>query len=252
MPDEHGEQRLAPAIDPDRPPAVAGLAGRRGRILAALGRLSAVRSTELLRTTAARELVEACGFTRAMISAVRGPCWVPLTLHTRHDLDPRATEFLAYVDSDAEVPLANMLAETDVVRRRTASLVDEHLVQTRASKPIIEVARSPAYVVAPILADGRTIGFMHADRVGQPRSVDEDDRRCIQAFTAELAVQYQCASWTERVAERSGGHWGSWSARPKPSSPPSHRWSTFHLCPSARPSSGPTPAPAACSGRSAS
>jgi len=175
----------------------------RRRILAALARLSGARSTEAIRRTAPRELAEACGFTRAMISAVRGSRWVPLTLHTRHDLDPRAARFLAYVDSDAEIPLANMLAETDVVRRRTAVLVDERLVGTRAYRPIIEIARSPAYVVAPILVEGATIGFMHADRVGQPRPVDEDDRRCIQAFTAELAVLYQCASWSERIAERS-------------------------------------------------
>jgi DNA-binding CsgD family transcriptional regulator len=176
---------------------------RRTQILAALGRLSAARSTEVIRATAPRELVQACGFTRAMISAVRGSRWVPLTLHTRDDLDPRASEFLAYVQSDVEIPLANMLAETDVVRRRAAVLVDERVVGTRAYKPIIEIARSPAYVVAPILVEGRTIGFMHADRVGQPGPVDEDDRRCIQAFTAELAVVYQCASWIERVAERS-------------------------------------------------
>jgi DNA-binding CsgD family transcriptional regulator len=200
---EHGEQDVGPAAEATLSPAVAPLVERRNRISAALGRLSAARSTEVIRATAPRELVEACGFTRAMISAVRGSRWVPLKLHTRHDVDPRAAEFLAYVESDAEIPLANMLAETDVVRRRTALLVDEHLVGTRAFKPIIEVARSPAYVVAPLLVEGRTIGFMHADRVGQGRPVDEDDRRCIQAFTAELAVLYQCASWSERVAERS-------------------------------------------------
>jgi DNA-binding CsgD family transcriptional regulator len=199
---EHGEQDLGPAAEAALSPAVAPLGERRNRITAALGRLSATRSTEVIRASAPRELVEACGFTRAMVSAVRGSRWVPLKLHARHDVDPRAAEFLAYVESDAEIPLANMLAETDVVRRRTALLVDEHLVGTRAFKPIIEIARSPAYVVAPILVQGRTIGFMHADRAGQQRSVDEDDRRCIQAFTAELAVVYQCASWSERVTER--------------------------------------------------
>lgn len=200
---EHGERDLGPAAEVALSPAVAPLGERRDRIGAALSRLSAARSTEVIRATAPRELVEACGFTRAMISAVRGSRWVPLKLHTRRDVDPRAAEFLAYVESDAEIPLANMLAETDVVRRRSALLVTEHLVDTRAFKSIIEVAQSPAYVVAPILVQGRTVGFMHADRAGQQRSVDEDDRRCIQAFTAELAVVYQCASWNERVAERS-------------------------------------------------
>lgn len=197
------EQDVGTCAGPLDSAAVDPYVQRRTQILAALGRLSAARSTEVIRATAPRELVQACGFTRAMISAVRGSRWVPLTLHTRDDLDPRASEFLAYVQSDVEIPLANMLAETDVVRRRAAVLVDERVVGTRAYKPIIEIARSPAYVVAPILVEGRTIGFMHADRVGQPGPVDEDDRRCIQAFTAELAVVYQCASWNERVAERS-------------------------------------------------
>jgi DNA-binding CsgD family transcriptional regulator len=189
---------------PSIPPVIGdSFAERRNRILAALGRLSQARSTEVIRATAPRELAEACDFTRAMISAIRGSRWVPLTLHSRADLDPRAAEFSAYVESDTEIPLANMLAETDVVRRRAAVLVDEHLVGTRAFKPIIEVARSPAYVVAPILVEGATIGFMHADRVGQPHAVDEDDRRHIQAFTGELAVLYQCASWEERLASRS-------------------------------------------------
>lgn len=174
----------------------------RTRIRGALGRLASSGSTEALRAAAPRELAESCGFTRAMISAVRGSRWVPLRLHTRDDLDPTAAAFRAYVASDTEIPLANMLAETDIVRRRSALLVDEHLVGTRAFKPIIEVARSPAYVAAPFLVDGRTIGFMHADRVGQARPVDEDDRRCIQAFTAELSVVYQYTSWSERLAER--------------------------------------------------
>ena len=194
---------MGPAAETTLSPTGDPLVERRRRISAALGRLSAARSTEVIRASAPRELVHACDFTRAMISAVRGSRWVPLTLHTRHDVDPKAAEFLAYVASDAEIPLASMLAETDVVRRRTALLVDEYLVGTRAFKPIIEVARSPAYVVAPLLVESRTIGFMHADRVGQGRPVDSDDRRCIQAFTAELAIAYQYASWSERVAERS-------------------------------------------------
>jgi LuxR family transcriptional regulator, regulator of acetate metabolism len=175
--------------------------GRR-RIREALERLGSTGSSELIRTSAPRELAQACGFTRAMVSAVRGSRWVPLQLYTRDDLDPRASAFRAYVESDAEIPLANLLAETDMVRRRTAVLVDETVVGGRAFKLIIEIAQSSAYVAAPILVEGRTIGFVHADRVGQRRPVDEDDRRYIQAFTGELAVLYQRMRWSERVTER--------------------------------------------------
>jgi DNA-binding CsgD family transcriptional regulator len=185
-----------------RPSVIDPFVECRARIAAALGRLASVGSAEAIRAAAPREFAEACGLTRAMISAVRGSRWVPLQLYTRNDLDPAAAAFRSYVESDPEIPLANMFAETDVVRRRTAMLVDEHLVGTRAFKPIIEIARSPAYVAAPIMVEGRTIGFMHADRVGQGRHVDEDDRRYIQAFTAELAVVYQRARWSERLSER--------------------------------------------------
>lgn len=174
----------------------------RRRILDALGRLSSAGSTDVIRESAPQELAEACGFTRAMISAVRGSRWVPLRLYTRGDLDPEAAAFREYVEGGAEIPLAHMLAETDIVRRRAALLIDDYLVGTRAYKPIIEVARSSAYVAAPLLVEGRTVGFMHADRVGQERPVDDDDRRYLEAFTAELAVAYQRARWRERLAER--------------------------------------------------
>ncbi|AYN33891.1 GAF modulated LuxR family transcriptional regulator [Streptomyces albus] len=162
----------------------------------------AAGSTEQLRARAPEELSTACGFTRAMLSAVRGSRWVPLRLHTRDDLDPAAAAFRAYVARGPEIPLANMLAETEMVRRRTAVLVPSTLLDRRAFRPIIEIARSPAYVAAPLVAEGRTIGFVHADRVGQSRTVDEGDRRLIRAFADEFAVLYQHSWWVERLAER--------------------------------------------------
>jgi len=174
----------------------------RARLQAALVRLAVAESSEIIRVSAPQELAEACGFTRAMLSAVRGSRWVPLQLYTRHELFAESATFRAYIESDAEIPLANLLAETDMVRRRTAVLVDESLIGTRVFKPIVALSQSPAYVAAPIVVEGRTIGFMHADRVGQERLVDDDDRRYIQAFCGELAVVYQCAIWGERIAER--------------------------------------------------
>jgi hypothetical protein len=174
----------------------------RARLRAALGRLASSGSSEIIRASAPQELAEACGFTRAMMSAVRGSRWVPLQLYTRDELFPESTTFRSYIESDAEIPLANLLAETDMVRRRTVVLVDESRIGTRAFKPIVELSQSPAYVATPIVVEGRTIGFMHADRVEQERPVDDDDRRYIQAFGGELAVVYQCAVWVERIAER--------------------------------------------------
>lgn len=164
--------------------------------------LGALRTVTALRAAAPRTLCEACGFSRAMISAVQGSRWVPLVLHSRDELDPNAARFRAYVQGGAEIPLANMLAETSMVRRRTGMLVPASLIHTRAFAPIIEVAQSSSYVAAPLVIDGRAVGFMHADRVGQAEAVDEVDRRLIEGFAAELGVLYHRAWWAERLAER--------------------------------------------------
>lgn len=176
--------------------------GRR-RLRTAFGRISKALSGESVRSCAPRELVMACGFTRVMMSAVKGSRWIPLNLYTRYDLHRESKAFLSFLDSDADIPLANLLVETDVVRRRAAILVDETLIRTRAFGPIVELAQSPAYIAAPIVVEGRAIGIVHADRVGQERLVDEDDKRYVQAFCGELAVLYQRAVWNERIAARS-------------------------------------------------
>ncbi|MCW2786684.1 MAG: modulated LuxR family transcriptional regulator [Marmoricola sp.] len=177
----------------------------RSRLGSALRRLGDAPSTDALRAAAPRELCEACGFTRAMISAVHGNRWVPLVLYTQDSLDPEAAAFRAFVASDVEIPLATMLAETEMVRRRKAVLIDDALLDRRTYKPIISIAQSTGYVAAPLLVDGRTIGFMHADRVGQARAPGEADRRTIAAFAAELAVLYQQQSWTELLLGRHRG-----------------------------------------------
>jgi DNA-binding CsgD family transcriptional regulator len=187
---------------PAEPGPARHTAGRAGLALA-LGRLTAAGSTAELRARAPEELAAAGGFTRAMLSAVRGSRWVPLQLHTRDDLDTAAVAFRDYVARGTEIPLVNLLAETEMVRRRSAVIVAPAALRSRAFGPIIEVARSPAYVAAPLVAEGRTIGFVHADRVGQARIVDEGDRRLLRAFADELAVLYQHRWWSERNVERS-------------------------------------------------
>jgi ATP/maltotriose-dependent transcriptional regulator MalT len=57
-------------------------------------------------------------------------------------------------------------------------------------------------VAAPLVVQGRTVGFVHADRVGQREVVDEGDRRLVRAYADELAVLYQRVWWGERLAER--------------------------------------------------
>jgi DNA-binding CsgD family transcriptional regulator len=174
----------------------------RGRIRVALSQLSLAKSPEEVRMAVPLELAQACGFTRVMLSAVWGSRWVPLHFYSRPELDPRADIFQDYVSSDPEIALANLLAETNMARRRAAVLVDELLVNTRAAKEIIEASHTRAYVAAPVVVQNRAIGFLHADRVGQDRAVDERDRRLIEAFSSGFAVVYEHVVRGARLAKR--------------------------------------------------
>lgn len=174
---------------------------RRRALHESLAELGSSGTTETLREAAPQVLCAVGAFSRAMISAVQGSRWVPLVLHSHEELDPNAARFRAYVEGGAEIPLANLLAETSMLRQRTGMLVPAAMIHSRAFAPIIEVARSSAYVAAPVVVEGRVVGFMHADRVGQPVAVDDDDRRLFEAFAGELGVVYQRAWWAERLAE---------------------------------------------------
>ncbi|MDT5076130.1 MAG: hypothetical protein QOJ80_767 [Mycobacterium sp.] len=165
----------------------------------ALSELCRAPSNSALLEGTPRALCEACGFTRAMVSAVQGSRWVPLILFTTDQLDPQAEAFKAFVGSETEIPLANMLAETDMARRRAAIHVEDAPLDPRTFKPIIEIAKSPGYVAAPIVIGGRTAGFMHADRVGQRRTVSHDDMERIAEFTAELASLVDRAVGAEQL-----------------------------------------------------
>jgi DNA-binding CsgD family transcriptional regulator/GAF domain-containing protein len=169
------------------------------RLATALSDLREAPSSSALLKGAPRALCDACGFTRAMVSAVQGSRWVPLMLFTSDQLDPQAEAFQAFVGSETEIPLANMLAETDMARRRAAIHVEDAPLDPRTFKPIIEVAQSPGYVAAPIVIGGRATGFMHADRVGQRRTVSYDDMERIAEFAAELASLFDRAVGAEQL-----------------------------------------------------
>jgi DNA-binding CsgD family transcriptional regulator len=147
------EERRAIVVHDDevRLSAATGLA-------TALSGLRRAPSSSALLEGAPRALCDACGFTRAMVSA-----------------------------------------ETDMARRRAAIHVEDAPLDPRTFKPIIEIAKSPGYVAAPIVIGGRAIGFMHADRVGQRRTVSHDDMLRIAEFTTELASLIDRAVGAEQL-----------------------------------------------------
>jgi len=173
------------------------------RIHASLGRLRDDAATpEALIENAPRELAAACGFSRVMISRVRGSMWVPEVLFIEEGSDPDGgDDFRSYVEQ-AEIPLAHMLMETELVRRRMPTIVEDPAGDERTFKEIVDVARSPSYVAAPILSTRRVIGFFHADRFSQGRPCTAEDRDALWLFTENFALLFERTVLVQRLEEQ--------------------------------------------------
>jgi DNA-binding CsgD family transcriptional regulator len=150
---------------------------------------------------APRELCSSCGFSRAMISTVRGSVWVPEVIEMLPGMDPEEDEFKRYV-WDTEIQLEHMMLETEIVRRRMPALVTDPQNDPRTAQEIVRRSRTTGYVGAPILPAGRAIGFLHADRIGQDEPVSEEDRDNIWTFAEQFGYLYHRVVLLERLASQ--------------------------------------------------
>jgi LuxR family transcriptional regulator, regulator of acetate metabolism len=168
-------------------------------------------ATETLRATtpasalgpAAVELIcRVGGFSRVLVSAVRGSRWVPIVIHSDATIAPDQRSLEAFLAEGSEIPLANMLAETDVVRRRSSTLVEGATFETRTFRPIVEAAGTSGYVCAAIVPGREAIGMLHADRLGQRWGVTDDDRVVLAEFSTLLAWIVDRARSEETLGRR--------------------------------------------------
>jgi DNA-binding CsgD family transcriptional regulator len=168
------------------------------RIQEGIVRLRKCETPKELIERAPRELQLTCGFTRAMISRVRGSLWVPEFLEIEDGIDPGEAAFRKFVEEE-EIPLAQMLMETELVRRRIPVLVSDPENHPRTYKPIVEVARCTSYAAAPIMPTNRVIGFFHVDRFGQDLPVSPEDRDNLWVFSEHFGLLYERAVLVERL-----------------------------------------------------
>jgi DNA-binding CsgD family transcriptional regulator len=138
---------------------------------------------------------------RAMISTINGSVWLPQHLHIQERTADSA-EFEEFVDG-ARIPLSRAPLETEMlVRRRTVALVPDPSSDKRTYKQIVAVARTQAYVAAPITLKGRTIGMLHADRPEDPCSLSRDDLEWLAMFSECLSVVFESALLQQRIEQQ--------------------------------------------------
>ena len=171
------------------------------RIRESMQQLHECKTPEELIEAAPGELCRSCGFSRALISRIRGSRWVPEVYEAVPGMDPEEDTFREWVEN-VEIPLEHMLIETELVRRRMPALIADPVNDPRTFKEIVARGRTAAYVVAPIIPDGRAIGFLHADKIGREEQVTADDRDNIWAFAEHFALIFHRVILVERLASQ--------------------------------------------------
>jgi DNA-binding NarL/FixJ family response regulator len=153
-------------------------------------RLRRLTSPESILRRAPEQVCETSSLDRVLLSLVTAGKLVPEAAFFRSDPAGAATA-LAAIRADPP-RLEHPLIETELIRRRRATLVTERLV-SRMHAPTAEVMGWGAYAAAPIVVAGEVIGAIHADAAGT-RELDVRDGDVLWTFTRNLADVYESAS----------------------------------------------------------
>jgi DNA-binding CsgD family transcriptional regulator len=159
---------------------VADAARRLRGVQRAMTRLSSLDSVARLVSAAPREACRAVGFERAMLSHIRGDRVVFASVS--FEADPIMAADFARLARAVRPRLDRCAPEHEAVVRQMPVLVGDAQTAAGLFRPLTHVARTSAYVVAPIVRDGHTVGLLHADHFGADRELDELDRELLWTF----------------------------------------------------------------------
>jgi DNA-binding CsgD family transcriptional regulator len=111
-----------------------------------------------------------------------------------HFVDDRSGAADAVARLRAEpIALEHPLIETELLRRRRATIVDDAQVHPRVDRRLLELMGWTSYAAAPLVVGPHVIGMVHADR-GPGQRLDVLDRDVLWEFTSLLAQAYESAS----------------------------------------------------------
>ena len=167
------------------------------RIHEGLARLRGLPTTAQLVPQAADELAHCCEFDRTLVSGVRGAAWRAEAVWLRPDHDPALARRISEYVTGNWIPLAGSVLETELVRRRVPVLV--RASEGRGGDNLMTISESPAFVAAPIVANQRVIGFLHADCSSGGRTLTSLDRDNIASFAEGFGLVFERTALLERL-----------------------------------------------------
>jgi DNA-binding CsgD family transcriptional regulator len=166
------------------------------RVRMAIRELREISSLRLL-VDATPAAVCRLGFDRAMVSRIEDSTWVVERFYSEKES--------AWADEINEIAqrtpqqLSPALFEADIVRRRMPLLVAQAQHEARVSPALAQATKSESYVAAPIMPDGRVIGFLHADRYFQGRPVSRFDLELLSQFADQFGQILERTLLLERL-----------------------------------------------------
>lgn len=158
---------------------------------AAIARLRELAMPSAILGAAPAKLGAASEFTRIVLSSVRDGVMTAEAVWSRDD--HRAAVRTLEALRAAPTELVHPLAETEVVRRKRAILVNAAPNGPGVHAPAHAAIGWDAYVAAPVLAGSAVIAILHADR-GAGGRVGDEHRQLLWEFAAGLGMAYEAAS----------------------------------------------------------
>ncbi|HSV40352.1 MAG TPA: LuxR C-terminal-related transcriptional regulator [Nocardioidaceae bacterium] len=171
------------------------------RINVALERLQSVTSLDDLVRAVPTEACWAGDFDRCLFSRVEASTWIPTSWFTSHPESEATARFGEFVRT-ARVALSSGMIEAEIVRRKVTALVTDAAHELRTFRPIVDIARSPAYVVAPVVSGGQVVGMLHADTGVSGRPLVEADRISLRAIADGVSLILERLALVERLGQQ--------------------------------------------------
>ncbi|MBA2763136.1 MAG: GAF domain-containing protein, partial [Thermoleophilaceae bacterium] len=172
-----------------------------GRIHEALGRLRGIGTTDAMIRRAPEQVAWACDFDRVALYRVDEGLMVCEGFYIVDDPE-RAAEMLDFSRANP-APLRDQILETEMIRHHRPVVVHDALNHPSTYKPLVEHYATHAYVAAPIMPEGRVIGFLHGEKgiqhPGDTKAVDDFDRDAIWAFAEGLGFAVERMQLLDRL-----------------------------------------------------
>jgi LuxR family transcriptional regulator, regulator of acetate metabolism len=157
----------------------------------ALAGLREITAPSAMLARAPSALCQGSKFSRAIVSLLGSGRMVPEAAHFSGE--PGAAQAVVEQLRSNPVRLEHPLIETEMLRRRRATLVVDAHVHPRVDRRLAALMGWSHYAAAPLVVGSRVVGVIHADR-GREQPLDVLDRNVLWEFASGLAQAYESAS----------------------------------------------------------